>query len=68
MAALAAVTERYRCSARSRVRAVERVVDRVSGTASAFCAFCAFGRAVSAASALWAQRRGHGEKAYGSIP
>jgi hypothetical protein len=48
---------------------VERVVDRVSGTASAFCAFWAFGWAISAGSALWAGRRGHGkEKVYGSIP
>jgi hypothetical protein len=48
---------------------VERVVDRVSGTASAFCAFWAFGWAVCAASALRAGWRGHGkEKVYGSIP
>ena len=48
---------------------VERVVDRVSGAASAFCAFWAFGCAISAGSALWAGRRGHGkEKVYGSIP
>ena len=48
---------------------MERVVDRVSGTVSAFCVFCAFGCAVGAASALRAGRRHHGkEKVYGSIP
>ena len=48
---------------------VERVVDRVPGAVSAFCAFWAFGWAISAGSALWAVRRGHGkEKVYGSIP
>jgi hypothetical protein len=49
--------------------AVERVVDRVLGAVSAFCAFWAFGRAISAGSALSAGWRGHGkEKVYGSIP
>ena len=49
------------------------VVERVGGrplvvTVSAFCAFRAFGWAISAGSALWAVRRGHGkEKVYGSI-
>ena len=48
---------------------VERVVDRVPGTVSAFCAFRAFGWAISAGRALWAGSRGHGkEKVYGSIP
>jgi hypothetical protein len=48
---------------------VERVVDRVPGAVSAFCAFWAFGCAISAGSALWAGWRGHGkEKVYGSIP
>jgi hypothetical protein len=48
---------------------VERVVDRVPGAVSAFCAFWAFGWAISAGSALRAGRRGHGkEKVYGSIP
>jgi hypothetical protein len=48
---------------------VERVVDRVPGAVSAFCAFRAFGWAISAGSALWAGCSGYGkEKVYGSIP
>ena len=48
---------------------VDRVVDRATCPVCAFSAFRAFGRAISAASALWAGRRGHGkEKIYGSIP
>jgi hypothetical protein len=48
---------------------VERVVDRVPGTVSAYSAFCAFDCAISAGSALGAGQRGHGkEKVYGSIP
>ena len=48
---------------------VERVVDRLAGASCAFCAFRAFGRAFSAASALRAGRLRNGkEKVYGSIP
>jgi hypothetical protein len=48
---------------------VERVVDRLAGASCACCAFRAFGRAFSAASALRAGRLRNGkEKVYGSIP
>ena len=48
---------------------VERVVDRPRPLMSASCAFRAFRRAISAASALRAERLRNGkEKVYGSIP